>query len=53
MAALIAQQGVLSLDAPIGRVAAPDTPYPVSDAEGVWLPNKQDIIDEVKKTVNF
>lgn len=53
VAALIAQQGVLSLDAPIGRVAAPDTPYPVSGAEGVWLPNKQGIIDEVKKTVNF
>lgn len=53
VAALIAEKGILSLDAPIKRVAAPDTPYPFSQGETAWLPNKQDIIDAVKETVNF
>ena len=53
VAALIAEKGILSLEAPIGRVDAPDTPYPFSDAEQIWLPNKADIIEKVKETVNF
>ncbi len=53
VAALIAEKGILSLEAPIARVDAPDTPYPFSDAETIWLPNKQDIIEKVKETVNF
>ena len=53
IASLIGEKGILYLDAPIARVAAPDTPYPFSDAEEVWLPNKQDIVDKVKETVNF
>lgn len=53
VAALIAEKGILSLEAPIKRVAAPDTPYPFSQGEDVWLPNKQDIIAAVKETVNF
>lgn len=53
VAALIAEKGILSLDAPIKRVAAPDTPYPFSQGEDVWLPNKDDIVAAVKETVNF
>lgn len=53
VAALIAEKGILSLEAPIKRVAAPDTPYPFSQGESVWLPNKQGIVDAVKETVNF
>lgn len=53
VASLIAERAILSLEAPIARVSAPDTPYPVSDAEGVWLPNKDDIVAAVKATVNF
>lgn len=53
VASLIAERAILSLEAPIARVSAPDTPYPVSDAEGVWLPNKDDIMAAVKATVNF
>ena len=53
VAALIAEKGILSLDAPIKRVAAPDTPYPFSQGETAWLPNKQDIVNAVKETVNF
>lgn len=53
VAALIAEKGILSLDAPIKRVAAPDTPYPFSQGEDPWLPNKDDIAAAVKETVNF
>ena len=53
VAALIAEKGILSLDAPIKRVAAPDTPYPYSQGEDAWLPNKDDIVAAVKETVNF
>ena len=41
VASLIAEKGILSLEAPIGRVSAPDTPYPFSEAE------------KVKEVVNF
>ena len=37
----------------IGRVSAPDTPYPFSEAESTWLPNKKDIVEKVKEVVNF
>ena len=53
VASVIAEKGILSLEAPIGRVSAPDTPYPFSEAESIWLPNKADIIAKVKETVNF
>ncbi|KRL02163.1 alpha-ketoacid dehydrogenase subunit beta [Liquorilactobacillus capillatus] len=53
VAALIAEEGILYLEAPVGRVAAPNTPYPFSEAESDWLPNKQNIIDKVKENMNF
>ncbi|WP_311406675.1 alpha-ketoacid dehydrogenase subunit beta [Liquorilactobacillus uvarum] len=53
IAALIAEKGILYLEAPIGRIAAPNTPYPFSEAESDWLPNKQDIVDKVKENMNF
>lgn len=53
VASLIAEKGIMSLDAPIGRVSAPDTPYPFSEAEDEWLPNKDDIVAKVKEIVNY
>ena len=50
---LIGEEGILYLDAPIKVVAAPDTPYPFSQGEDAWLPNKQTIEQAVKDTVNF
>ncbi|MCO7126261.1 alpha-ketoacid dehydrogenase subunit beta [Sporolactobacillus shoreicorticis] len=44
---------LLHLDAPVGRVAAPDSVFPFAAAEDVWLPNERDIIDQVKETLNF
>jgi len=49
----IAEKAILSLEAPIGRVSAPDTIYPFGQAEGDWLPNAGDIEEKVKETVNF
>ena len=37
----------------IAEKGAPDTPYPFSEAESTWLPNKKDIVEKVKEVVNF
>lgn len=49
----ITDRAILSLDAPVLRVAAPDTVYPFSQAEPVWLPNFKDIIETAKKVLDF
>ena len=53
VAAKIAERSILSLEAPIGRVAAPDTVFPFGQAEGAWLPNAKDIEDKVREIANF
>ncbi|HEY4552120.1 MAG TPA: alpha-ketoacid dehydrogenase subunit beta [Bacillaceae bacterium] len=49
----ITERAILSLDAPVLRVTAPDTVYPFSQAEPVWLPNHKDIIETAKKVLEF
>ena len=49
----INERAILSLEAPVLRVAAPDTVYPFSQAEPVWLPNFKDVIETVKKVMTF
>ncbi|WP_284140954.1 MULTISPECIES: alpha-ketoacid dehydrogenase subunit beta [unclassified Virgibacillus] len=49
----IQERAILHLEAPILRVAAPDTVYAFSEAEEVWLPNHQDIIEKVQAVINF
>ncbi|HCS93481.1 MAG TPA: alpha-ketoacid dehydrogenase subunit beta [Bavariicoccus seileri] len=49
----LSERAILSLEAPIGRVAAPDTVFPFGQAENDWLPNAKDIEAKVKETVNF
>lgn len=49
----ISQRAVLSLEAPIGLVAAPDTPFPFGQAETTWLPNATDVEAKVRDTINF
>ena len=49
----ISERAILSLEAPIGRVAAPDTIYPFGQAENSWLPNATDIEEKVKEVYNF
>ena len=49
----ISERAILSLQAPIGRVSAPDTVFPFGQAENIWLPNAADIEAKVKETMNF
>ncbi|WP_066317896.1 alpha-ketoacid dehydrogenase subunit beta [Bacillus sp. FJAT-29814] len=49
----INDRAILSLEAPVLRVAAPDTVYPFSQAESVWLPNYKDVIETAKKVLTF
>ena len=53
VASELAERAILSLDAPIARVAAADTVYPFTQAENVWLPNKNDIVEKAKATLEF
>ncbi|QBP41601.1 alpha-ketoacid dehydrogenase subunit beta [Paenisporosarcina antarctica] len=49
----INERAILSLEAPVLRVTAPDTIFPFSQAETVWLPNSKDIIETAKKVLTF
>ncbi|MCU9612255.1 alpha-ketoacid dehydrogenase subunit beta [Caldibacillus lycopersici] len=49
----INDRAILSLEAPVLRVAAADTVFPFSQAESVWLPNYKDIIETAKKVLTF
>ena len=49
----INERAILSLEAPVLRVAAPDTIYPFPQAENIWLPNYKDIIETAKKVLTF
>ncbi|WP_179395302.1 alpha-ketoacid dehydrogenase subunit beta [Lacticaseibacillus absianus] len=49
----ISERAILSLEAPIGRVAAPDTPFPFGEAETTWLPNAKDVEAKVREIVAF
>lgn len=53
VASELAERAILSLEAPIARVAAADTVYPFTQAENVWLPNKNDIVEQAKATLEF
>ncbi|WML38940.1 alpha-ketoacid dehydrogenase subunit beta [Neobacillus sp. OS1-2] len=49
----INDRAILSLEAPVLRVAAPNTVFAFPQAESVWLPNYKDIIETAKKVLNF
>ncbi len=49
----ITDRAILSLEAPVLRVAAPDTIYPFPQAEGVWLPTYKDVMETAKKVLTF
>ena len=50
VAALVAEEAFDSLDAPVKRVCAPDTPIPFSPAqERFWTPDDQDLIKAVRE----
>jgi pyruvate dehydrogenase E1 component beta subunit len=47
----ISERAILSLLAPIGHVAAPDTVFPFGQAETSWLPNDTDIEKAVRQVL--
>lgn len=49
----INDRAILSLEAPVLRVTAPDTVFAFSQAETVWLPNYKDVIETAKKVLTF
>ncbi|MGP4106836.1 alpha-ketoacid dehydrogenase subunit beta [Virgibacillus sp. L01] len=49
----IQERAILHLEAPILRVTAPDTVYAFSQAEEIWLPNHEDIVERVNQVINF
>jgi pyruvate dehydrogenase E1 component beta subunit len=53
IAARVQEQAFYSLEAPVLRVTAFDTPYPPSRLENEWLPNVDRILDAVDKSLEF
>ena len=49
----IQERAILHLEAPVLRVAAPDTIFPFAAAESVWLPNHEDVIKKVDEVLNY
>ncbi|MCF6136940.1 alpha-ketoacid dehydrogenase subunit beta [Pseudalkalibacillus berkeleyi] len=49
----INDRAILSLEAPVLRVTAPDTVFPFSAAEDVWLPDYKDIVTKAKQVIEF
>ncbi|UCZ51887.1 alpha-ketoacid dehydrogenase subunit beta [Bacillus shivajii] len=49
----INDRAILSLEAPVLRVTAPDTVYPFAAAEDSWLPSYKDVIEKVQQVINF
>ena len=49
----ITERAILSLEAPVLRVTAPDTIYPYAQGENAWLPDSKDIIEAATKVLTF
>jgi pyruvate dehydrogenase E1 component beta subunit len=49
----INDRAILSLEAPVLRVTAPDTVFAFPQAEAVWLPNYKDVLETAKKVLSF
>ncbi|MGZ9584183.1 alpha-ketoacid dehydrogenase subunit beta [Paenibacillus marinisediminis] len=51
--AQINEKAILHLEAPVLRVAGPDTVYPYAQIEDQWLPTPARIVTAVNKVLNF
>ncbi|ARF15193.1 MULTISPECIES: alpha-ketoacid dehydrogenase subunit beta [Sporosarcina] len=49
----ITERAILSLEAPVLRVTAPDTVYPFAAGENTWLPNAKDIAAKAREVLTF
>lgn len=50
--ATIQSEAFYSLEAPIQRVAAPDTPYPLAGIEEHYIPNEARVLAAIRRVVN-
>jgi pyruvate dehydrogenase E1 component beta subunit len=53
IAATLQQEAFYSLDAPIARVTAWDTPYPPASLEGWYLPSVERVVQAARRTVQM
>ena len=53
ISALISEQALFSLEAPVLRVAGYDTPYPVGAVEDDWLPNATRIAGAIQQIMSY
>ncbi|TYP88876.1 alpha-ketoacid dehydrogenase subunit beta [Blastococcus xanthinilyticus] len=50
--ATVQEEAFYSLEAPVARVAAPDTPYPIASIEDYYIPSVERVVDAVRRTVD-
>jgi len=53
IAALLANEGILDLHAPVGRIGGYDTVMPYFRLEGQYMPTTQHIVDKAKQIMEF
>ena len=53
IAASVAERGLLSLQAPIERVTAPDTVVPLPRLEKAYMPSEKQIVEAARRAVTF
>lgn len=53
LAALIQEEAILNLKAPILRVTGPDTPMPLARLENYYIPDKEKVKTAVEKAMSF
>ncbi|MFD2612217.1 alpha-ketoacid dehydrogenase subunit beta [Paenibacillus gansuensis] len=51
--AQINEKAILHLEAPVLRIAGPDTVYPFAQIEDQWLPNPARVIEGINKVLEF
>lgn len=50
--ATVQEEAFYSLEAPVARVASPDTPYPIASIEDYYIPSVERVVAAVRATVN-
>jgi pyruvate dehydrogenase E1 component beta subunit len=51
--AQINEKAILHLEAPVLRVAGPDTVYPFAQIEDEWLPTPARIVENLNRVLDF
>lgn len=53
IATRIQENAILSMEAPVERVTAPDVPYPLYRLEDYYMPDKNRVLKKLKETLEF